>query len=55
MINSIVFILLWAGAIAFFAWNVKKISRNIKLGKDVDIKDNKKKRWGLVLKVAIGQ
>jgi heterodisulfide reductase subunit C len=55
MINSIVFILLWVGAIAFFTWNVKKISRNIKLGKDIDIKDNKKKRWGLVLKVAIGQ
>lgn len=55
MINSIIFILLWAAAIAFFTWNVKKISRNIKLGKDIDIKDNKKKRWNLVLKVAIGQ
>lgn len=55
MINSIIFILLWIGAIGFFTWNVKKISRNIKLGRDIVIKDNKKKRWGLVLKVAIGQ
>lgn len=55
MINSIIFILLWVAAIAFFAWNIKKISRNIKLGRDIKIKDQKKKRWGLVLKVAVGQ
>ena len=55
MIYSILFILLWVAAIALFTWNVKKISRNIKLGKDIDIKDNRKKRWGLVLKVAVGQ
>ena len=55
MISSIIFVLLLVAAVAFFSWNIKKISRNIKLGKDVEIKDNRKKRWWLVLKVAIGQ
>lgn len=55
MVNSIIFILLFVAAVAFFSRNVKKISRNIKLGKDIEIKDNPKKRWWLVLKVAIGQ
>ncbi len=55
MLNTILFILLWVAAIAFFSWSVKKIRRNIKLGKDIEIKDNRKKRWGLVAKVAVGQ
>ncbi|MFP4024938.1 MAG: 4Fe-4S dicluster domain-containing protein [Thiohalospira sp.] len=55
MVNSIIFILLLIAAVAFFSKNIKKISRNIKLGKDVEIKDKPKKRWWLVLKVAIGQ
>ena len=55
MIHSIIFVLLLIAAITFFSWNVKKISRNIKLGRDIDIKDNRKKRWGLVFRVAIFQ
>jgi len=55
MIDNILFVVLLAGAIAFFTWNIKKISRNINLGRDIEIKDNKRKRWWLVFKVAVGQ
>ena len=55
MIGSIIFIVLLAGAVTFFSRNIRKISRNINLGRDVEIKGDKKERWKLVLKVAIGQ
>jgi len=55
MISTIVFALLLALAVAFFTRNILKITRNIKLGRDINIKDNPKKRWWLVLRVAIFQ
>jgi heterodisulfide reductase subunit C len=55
MINALVFVLLFAVAIAFFTRNVRKIIRNIKLGKDIEIKDRPKQRWWLVFRVAIMQ
>jgi len=55
MINSIIFVLLFVVAIAFFAYNVRTIVRTIKIGKNIKIKDNPLKRWWLVLKVAIFQ
>jgi len=55
MISTIVFALLLALAVAFFTRNLLKITRNIKLGRDINIKDNPKKRWWLVLRVAIFQ
>ena len=53
MINSIVFILLFVVAVAFFWRNVKKISRNIKLGKDLDRKDNPKKYFLKTAKIIL--
>ncbi|USD24801.1 (Fe-S)-binding protein [Flagellimonas marinaquae] len=41
--------------IGFFVRNVKKLSRNIKLGKDVDVSDNKPQRWKNMAKIALGQ
>jgi len=41
--------------IGFFVRNVKKLSRNIKLGKDVDVSDNKSQRWKNMAKIALGQ
>ena len=55
MISTIVFALLLVLAVAFFTRNILKITRNIKLGRDINIKDNPKKRWWLVLRVAIFQ
>ncbi len=54
-IANIVFALFLATAIFFFARNVAKIARNIKLGKDVDRTDNKSQRWSEMIRVALGQ
>lgn len=55
MISSIVFALLLLGASAYFAINVKKIRRNILLGKDIPLTDNKGERLKTMLLVALGQ
>ena len=55
MIPSIAFIALLIIAIFVFTGKVRSISRNINLGKEQEIKDNKPKRWALMVKVAIGQ
>ena len=52
--NIIFAIILFAG-IGFFARNVKKLSRNIKLGKEVDTSDNKSQRWNNMFRIALGQ
>ncbi len=41
--------------IGFFTRNVKKLARNIKLGKEVDVSDNKPQRWRNMAKIALGQ
>jgi hypothetical protein len=55
MISQILFVIVSAVAIYFFSKNLGKIRRNILLGKDVDISDNKPERWKTMLKVAFGQ
>ncbi len=52
---NIVFAIALIVGIGFFARNVKKLSRNIKLGKDVDVSDNKSQRWKNMAKIALGQ
>jgi len=42
-------------SIGFFARNVKKLTRNIKLGKEVDVSDKKPQRWKNMAKIALGQ
>ncbi len=54
-IENILFILAFAAAVFFFSKNLKAIIRNINLGKDVDISDNKPERWKKMILVAIGQ
>lgn len=54
-IPRIIFILSLVATVFFFTRKIKSISRNIKLGKDIEIKDNKAKRWKLMAWVAIGQ
>lgn len=41
--------------VGFFVMNIRKISRNIKLGKDVDRFDNKSERWKNMAMIALGQ
>ncbi len=55
MIAQILFVMIAAVATYFFVKNLKTIRRNILLGKDVDLSDNKAERWKTMLKVAFGQ
>jgi len=55
MISSIIFIALLIGSSTFFYINAKKIRRNILLGKDISIKDNKGERLKTMMLVALGQ
>lgn len=41
--------------IGYFAKNVKKLRRNIGLGQDLDISDNKPERWKNMARIALGQ
>ncbi len=52
---NILFAILLVGALTFFVKNVKRLSRNIKLGRDVDVSDNKPQRWKNMAKIALGQ
>lgn len=55
MINSIIFCILFLSGSLFFAINVKKIRRNILLGRDVDLSGNKDSRLKTMMLVAFGQ
>jgi heterodisulfide reductase subunit C len=55
MISSIIFIIFFIAASGFFFINAKKIRRNILLGKDIIITDNKSERLKTMLLVAFGQ
>ena len=50
-----IFILVLSGAAIIFYRKVSTITRNIKLGKDISIKDNRLLRWRRLLFIAIGQ
>ena len=52
---NILFAIALVAGIGFFTKNVKKLSRNIKLGKDVDVSDNKSQRWKNMVRIALGQ
>ena len=55
MILQITFLIISATAITLFSLNVRKIIRNIKLGKDFDRSDRPSERMSTMLKVAFGQ
>jgi len=55
MISSIIFIVLLISSVFLFSWNVRKIIRNIRLGRAIDRTNNKKERWMVMIKVALGQ
>lgn len=54
-LTNILFLIALVAAIGFFTINVRKLIRNIKLGRKVDISDNKAARWKNVLLIALGQ
>ncbi|ETN96198.1 4Fe-4S dicluster domain-containing protein [Zhouia amylolytica] len=54
-IPNILFAIVLIIGIGFFAKNVKKLVRNIKLGRDIDRTDHKKDRWNNMIRIALGQ
>lgn len=52
---NILFTILLGIGIGFFAKNVKKLIRNIKLGHDVDVSNDKPQRWKNMAMIALGQ
>ena len=55
MISSILFIVLLGGGIVLFTLNVRKVIRNIRLGKEIDRTDQPGNRWRVMARVALGQ
>jgi len=55
MIAQLIFLVLVVAGTWLFARNVRKISRNIKLGKDLDRSDRPGERWMTMIRVALGQ
>ena len=54
-ISNVVFLTALVVAIYFFSKNVKKIKRNIRLGRDADCADQPAERWKTMAMVALGQ
>ena len=54
-LESIFFAILLVAGFGYFTINVKKIIRNIKLGKDIDRSDNPSARWKNMAMIALGQ
>jgi len=52
---NILFAILLTIGIGFFVRNIKKVIRNINLGKDINRKDNPKARWQNMARIALGQ
>jgi len=55
MISQFAFLILFGISVYFFAKNIGKIRRNILLGKDQDLTDNKPLRWRNMALMALGQ
>jgi heterodisulfide reductase subunit C len=55
MIASVIFLILIAAATVLFIFNIRKVRRNIFLGKDIDLSDHKPERWKTMTMVALGQ
>ncbi len=54
-IPNIIFAVILVIGIGFFIKNIRKIIRNIKLGKDIDRTDHKSERWKNMANIALGQ
>jgi len=54
-IDNILFVLLLAAGFGYFAYHVKKLVRNIKLGRDANRNDNPAARWSNMAMIALGQ
>lgn len=55
MISNILFALALAAAVALFTRNIRRVIRNIRLGRDQVINDRPADRWAEMARVALGQ
>lgn len=55
IIAQILFVIALVAGIGFFARNIRRIIRNIQLGKEVDRSDKPGERFGKMAKIALGQ
>lgn len=54
-LGQVLFLLLLVAGFGFFIKNIKKLIRNIKLGRNIDRTDNPSARWKNMIRVALGQ
>ena len=54
-IPNILFVIILVAGIGFFTLNIRKVIRNIKLGKDINRSDHSSKRWKNMARIALGQ
>ena len=52
---NLAFAVVLVAAVGFFIKNIKRLRRNIKLGKNVDVSDHSAKRWKNMARIALGQ
>ena len=55
LLPNVLFVVLLAVAVGLFAKNVKKINRNIRLGRAIDRNDRSNERWANMARIALGQ
>ncbi len=55
IISQVLFLVALAVGIGFFVRNIRRLLRNIKLGKEVDRNDNKGERFAKMARIAFGQ
>lgn len=55
LIDNIFFAIILAIGVGYFTLNVRKLMRNIKLGRDIDRSDNPSERWKNMAMIAMGQ
>ena len=52
---QILFAIAFLAGIGYFTFNVRKLRRNITLGRAIDLSDNKPQRWKNMARIALGQ
>jgi len=55
LLPNVLFVVLLAVAVGLFAKNVRKINRNIQLGRTIDRNDRSNERWANMARIALGQ
>ena len=55
MIAQILFTTIFISAVLIFTWRIRKVIRNINLGRDEKLNDRKAERWKTMMRVALGQ